>query len=699
MEARPQQCPSSAGEVADTLPEEAAVAWGPGSIKPGLSVRTATERLSGIRDKPVGVHPSDSQRSRDSAFSWVSDSTRLSRAESVFSVVTPRLSRSPCRQSSIDSEPISAISPGDPEQLKDSLDPANRYFCTFCDRSFGSKEDWRAHETTSHGHSKSYCCRECGAYYSLLTSLSAHLLQAHGADSLPPHTSIPEPSGAIRTWGCGFCAIPIYSHSAYLDHIAGHFDDGKELFQWHHLSVIKALLHQTGLRDSWERLVQEHEAAQGVRFTWDGRTGLILQNILERFSVGKDDPREIAGFAYHTAQVKAEAIATGKYTTDGRVSLVRAAPGHHDSALANRAPVSFQQDPMKNAGGTASQDSASKSAADETSVSFSSRNAKKSTHPVEKVKVMVKIEEAAADRSNLTPNPTTQRSLLGAPRDSSKQGLLRRVGSDWNLTLPRGGPEPGNINNGEIARPRTAMEMRPARPSVNITTKGHDNSGPTSLLPTPSELTPDSHTVCEEWLSVTKPKTTKSTRSGRSPSGSSFGKSSHTIDPRYPDHSPTDERSDDTFSEPDLWINLHDKSDSTRALAHALQQTLDGLMKHLWITYNRDWDALVNKCVGEQAGSHNQGGDFASRGGVQGSTPYCPPNRGLMPNIRRPFPDEREEDDDVEGNRPPSSQSRNSSSAPKRYACPFRKHDPVTYNIHDHEICALRSWDSVSRMK
>jgi hypothetical protein len=123
-------------------------------------------------------------------------------------------------------------------------------------------------------------------------------------------------------------------------------------------------------------------------------------------------------------------------------------------------------------------------------------------------------------------------------------------------------------------------------------------------------------------------------------------------------------------------------------------------MKHIWTCYNADWEALINTCVGEQTGTHNQGGDFASRGAAQGSAAsYYTTNRGLMPNARRHFPDEKEEDDDVEGHRSPSSQSKHSSSAPKRYACPFRKHDPVSYNIHDHDICALRSWESVSRMK
>lgn len=661
--------------------------WGPGDIRVGLSIRIGTDRVDGLRDKVIAAPAPGSQPSRDSQVSWLSDSTRLSRTESIFSVATPRLSRSSCRQSSVDSEPVSAISPWGTDQRKDSLDADNRYFCTFCDRSFASKTEWRSHEAASHGDSKEYSCRECGASYSLLTSLSSHLQQAHGSG--PPSTASPvlEPSGARRIWACGFgCVYASVSHGDYLDHISNHFDDGKERVQWQYISVIKALLHQPGLRDSWEHLVKEQEAEKGskLRFSWDDRISLVLQSMLERFVIGQVDPRVLTTFAFNAAQVKAEANVSGQYTTDGRVSQVHhATPAPEGPTTSRNCLRSAEQGASPATDGPDLVMTSFQALSMSNSVSFSSRNAKRSnaTGPI---KVLVKIDETAPSQPSPAPDLDPQRSLhgrftLGTP----KKGLLRRVESDWNLGLSKVGEE-------EIARPRTAMATRP---SVSVTTNIDNRSATsTSIVPTSCELTPDSQALCEDWLMVTRSKTMEPKSSGRSRSGSSFVSSP--VDHRHVDNSTT--ASDDTFSEPDLWLNSSDNSDAARIWAHALHHTLDSLMRSIWTKYNRGWDSLIHKCVGEQGAGHIQVGDFA--GLSQSSTSWYTGHRGLAPNIRRNGED-RDDDDDLEGFRPPSSQSKSSSSAPKRYACPFRKRDPVTYNIHDHDICALRSWESVSRMK
>jgi len=486
-----------------------------------------------------------------------------------------------------------------------------------------------------------------------------------------------EPSGSRRIWVCGFgCVYTSVSHGDYLDHISKHFDDGKERVQWQYLSVIKALLQQPGLRESWEQLVKEKEAEKGskLRFYWDYRTSMVLQSMLERFVMGQDNPRVLTGFALNAAQANVR----GQYevhhatlaedpTTSGK--SLRSAQGCVSPATEGPDLVtpSLQSLTMSN------------------SASFSSRNAKR-PNAAGPMKVLVKIDETAPSQLSPAPDHNAQRSLLSGPTlGTPKKGLLRRVESDWNLGLPKVGEE-------EIARPRTAMA---ARPSVSVVTHINNRSATsTSVAPTFCELTPNSQSLCEDWLMVTRSKTMESRSSRRSRSGSSFVSSP--MDHRHVDNSTTASDDSDAFSEPDLWLNLSENSDAARVWAHALHHTLDSLMRSIWITYNRDWDALIHKCVGEQGAGRIQGGDFVTTG--QGSTPWYPEHRGLAPNIRRNGED-RDDDDDLEGFRPPSSQSRNSSSAPKRYACPFRKRDPITYNIHDHDICALRSWESVSRMK
>ena len=57
-------------------------------------------------------------------------------------------------------------------------------------------------------------------------------------------------------------------------------------------------------------------------------------------------------------------------------------------------------------------------------------------------------------------------------------------------------------------------------------------------------------------------------------------------------------------------------------------------------------------------------------------------------------------DDQEDGDQGHSNpQSDDKPSHERRLACPFRKHDPFTYSIHNHKICALSPWPSIARLK
>jgi hypothetical protein len=74
-------------------------------------------------------------------------------------------------------------------------------------------------------------------------------------------------------------------------------------------------------------------------------------------------------------------------------------------------------------------------------------------------------------------------------------------------------------------------------------------------------------------------------------------------------------------------------------------------------------------------------------------------NNSLRPNARSFGQDEDEEGEEGEGYPAPSPLSKRNSGSAKKFACPFRKRDPLTYNIQDHEVCAIRSWSTISRLK
>lgn len=609
---------------------------------------------------------------RDSRASFAS-TNRTSTADSVFSsrisTVSVSTSVRPLsgRQSSLDSGPPSAISPWETDKGKDAFD---RYFCTFCDLSFPTKAGWRAHELSSHSETE-HICRACNTLYTRESLLIAHLQEVHSQN--------PSSSGSRRAWGCGFCPTTMYSHESYLDHVGVHFDKGKERVEWLQISVIKALLHQPKLREAWDALVNEQEAARGskLRFSWDEQSALTLQNILECYAPDTDDPKRFAEIAYHAAEVKSENNVSGQITTHGGFSRISRRPDISPASLTG--DILLSPDTITNApdfGPSAGPPRVHRTLV--SSAPFSSHIAKKPYSLDSAPKVLARIEEATP------PSPDPGRD---SPCGETPRQPLRRVESDWNLGLLKPGDAAG------IVRPRTASPLR----AMGLSTRKMADEIDQLMAQSSTqelELSPRRHTGFEDWPSIPK---LSATSSRRTPSGSSFRSAPHTPDHSRYDNSASECISDDSLSEPDCWLEFDDKSEPTKEWARAYQYKVDLIMELLWTRYNRDWDALITKCVGDQTQAYSQGSQGGERGRTQNLTTF-PAGYSLQPNLQRRPGDDRDEDEDMEG-RPVSSQSKRGSPSSKRYACPFRKHDPQVYNIHDHDICALRSWESVSRMK
>ena len=656
------------------------------------------------------------QATRNSQASFASATTRTSSiADSVFStsglrslsIYSNSVRLSSARQDSLDSEPVSAISPWETDQYKSGFDLGHRYFCAFCDRSFESKSVWRSHELDTHGESGGYGCKGCGASYPTLSSLSSHLQVAHGSDCL---TAAMDPGLSLagrRVWGCGFCASPVYSQADYLSHVEAHFEEGRERVHWQQPAVVKALLHQALVRDAWESCVSREEALQGakLRFCWDEQVSLTLQHMLECFVAHYDNAKSLAEFAMFHAEAKAERNVTGKYTTDGSVFRIaepgsdvfsfRPKPPYGNTLPRSSGRISPQRQghsPLTPGPPTSDFPKSSNSPTTPSTnrASFSTQAARKTMQLNDSaLRILAKIDEA---NSPPTPGPSKFPNLHDhSHHHSTTKGSLRRVESDWDLGAFRTGVKP--LSDLGIPRPRTSLASRPTIPASRLLQT--DNvalvQSPVSHLP-PSPL--GAHAACEQWLMVSKP---NSIPSRRTPSGSSLV-SCRTAGQSRSLNSASDCATDDSISEPDTWLELNDKSVATRQWAQAFHHNVDGVMDGIWIRYNLEWDALITRCVGDQSGIPSQ---YTQSGGLgQSSTmPHLTPGYGSRSNHYRQPSDDKEDDDDVDRHRPSSSQSKQSSSSPKRYACPFRKHDPRTYNLQDHEICTVRSWDSVSRMK
>ncbi|KAK3348663.1 hypothetical protein B0T25DRAFT_227331 [Lasiosphaeria hispida] len=645
--------------------------------------------------------------SRDSRISMNSATTQ---ASSVFSGMHRTASTSTSRtyysvigRSSIDS-PITLVSPYRvSDKRKDSFDPGYRYGCTFCVLSFETKSEWRDHE-----------------------------LESHAYDALPTARDVDLRVSTRKAWGCGFCASPFFSHDDYLDHVAIHYDEKNDMTQWQHSAVIKALLHQPGLEDAWKTLVGEQEARQEtrLRFSWDpinpeqspvvpnSRAPANLQTILEYFEAGKDDPRSVAETAYHAAQIRTEKDVSGLYVTDGRVWRIQhPANPSQDTAQVASSPVSpvpehvsaYQPQPnarsMNDVLSVATLPTSSQATPHPTPLHsslslsrtipawptpFSYHAARRPGAAEPTSRVLAKIEETAPAQSNAIASATPEHSQQTAAARGlfKQQSFLRRVDSDRNFALTKSGTALVGSGTEEIVRPRTALGLHsvvgPGSSSkLTAEREGFLQTQP-SIAKTSLRLATDSHAIRDDWLPVL-------VSSPRSHSGSSL------FSMRTPD-SPSDHVSEDSFSEPDSWADLSDRSEASKFWTTAFHPLGDKVIDHIWIQYNLRWDALISERAGERNGGRPQGRESRTRVHKSGSGHVS--GRGLRLSYRRHgVDDEEDEEDDAERQRPASSQSRRSSGSARRVACPFRKHDPVTYNLQAHEICAIRSWESVSRMK
>jgi len=659
-----------------------------------------------LRGKGVSgtILASQYQNSRDSQASFASATTRTSSiAESVFSTsglrcmstYSSRLSSA--RQDSADSEPVSAISPWETDRYKSGFDSSHRYFCTFCDNSFESKAIWRAHERDFHGESNGYMCKDCSASYPTLASLSSHLQVAHGSEHFVSAMDPGQHLAERRVWGCGFCSTLIYSQAAYLSHVEAHFDERKEKVHWQQQSVVKALLHQPMLRSAWESAVSRQEATQGakLRFCWDEQMTSTLQAMLECFAANENSPQALAEFALFHADAKAETNVAGKYGTNELTSRI-SQPEPPSLYSARMKASSASPTPLISGRMSPHRHPISPSAPgpqlDEFPgdfnppispahrVPFSSQAARKAMQLDDHaLRILAKIDEG---NSPPIPQSSKLHNLIDASNvHNTAKSSLRRVESEWHLDASVTGRKPA-FDSG-IPRPRTSLATR----SVSSARRLIDDET-VEFVQSPL----GAHAACEQWLMVSKP---NSLPSPRTPSGSSLI-SSYT-EAKSPINSASDGASDDSLSEPESWLGLNDKSDAMRQWTRTFHHTVDGVLDGIWVRYNREWDALITKCTGDQGGIPSQ---YAQSGITQCSTiSHLTPGYGSRSNHSRQPSDDKDDDDDVDRYRPSSSQSKRSSTSPKRYACPFRKHDPLKYNLQDHEICTVRSWDSVSRMK
>ncbi|KAK0610070.1 hypothetical protein B0T17DRAFT_125858 [Bombardia bombarda] len=673
-------------------------------------------------DKPHHVEDIVDQDSsnRFSFASSPSSTNRKSTASSIFSL--PSLRRTDTNSTAYTRYSIrqSSLESADPTVERKCSLPTPRYCCPLCDAAFDSKEEWKSHKLDhqNDGH------QPLTAGPTHLTDPDLGKLVIPVSVMTPDTQEVPQVEAAAlgNAWGCGFCAALVQSRIGYLEHVDKHYDNGREWDQWQHSSVIKGLLCQPGLQEAWSSLVKENERLRGtkLRFWWDPadtqRSSVCsshLQNVLEHFEseTSTIGPQAVAQFAFSKALKRTDENITGQihslYTQSPleikprgipatiRKSVSPAVTGDEVSPT-SMAPWAIREMMLNRPSAVLPSSSRASSS---TPRSFSSRMpAEYFSQDLWGTASQPKVEESKPTPSTaLAPLAKVhQREAAQGPEASKPHHRsLRRTDKDRRISGLSSGSSPKTHDRTESTHSRASSAMKLSdSPSVLSTNSFASHNAPARvpLSVALRGLTPMNNHTRNDWLGLVSA-TQADVSHSRSHSGSTT-MTSPTLDDSASDH-----LSESSLSDMDAPSEFGGSSTAMGLWSRAVQQRADQVMRRIWLQYNVDWDQMITKCVGNE-GHTSRGGEYPYPSRFQKpSSSQNAPDKGLRPSGRRPTDDEDDEEEE-EGSRLGSSMSKlPSPSSLKKFACPFRKHNPQMFNLRDHEICANRAWSSISRLK
>lgn len=133
-----------------------------------------------------------------------------------------------------------------------------------------------------------------------------------------------------------------------------------------------------------------------------------------------------------------------------------------------------------------------------------------------------------------------------------------------------------------------------------------------------------------------------------------------------------------------------------RAMSIVRQALVDQVMSALPV-FNPKWAADFTSNTGS--------GDNSSTSSITPKPNKHSASNSSSSNNDRKRSWDNEDDPPAGGNDGPPDPLRSNPRKPQdlhvglKLACPFRKHNPEKYNLHDYRVCATKPWDSISRLK
>jgi hypothetical protein len=128
-------------------------------------------------------------------------------------------------------------------------------------------------------------------------------------------------------------------------------------------------------------------------------------------------------------------------------------------------------------------------------------------------------------------------------------------------------------------------------------------------------------------------------------------------------------------------------------LGPAEQKVVDRVMEEFWVIFSHQRASGFSQHAGNSASGSGPAQDWTS-------SPQTNPERASSRKRKR-----QDEEDPNRNNRKkrphPSKESmlgEDLDDTPK-FACPFRKNNPLEYNIFTYRVCADSSWPTIARLK
>ncbi|KAF2264101.1 hypothetical protein CC78DRAFT_544465 [Lojkania enalia] len=137
-------------------------------------------------------------------------------------------------------------------------------FCTYCaeskvQKTFKAKSDWKKHEMRMHETGEDWPCNVhgCNRVFDRQKDFLKHHQRYHSGRPLPSITDIGIRLLPRRVFGCGFdkCKEVSIGWDERCDHVAKHMKNGATFEQWKYSNVLRNLIRQEALHDTWKELV------------------------------------------------------------------------------------------------------------------------------------------------------------------------------------------------------------------------------------------------------------------------------------------------------------------------------------------------------------------------------------------------------------------------------------------------------------